>query len=107
MTCLSCGMEGKFVTFCSVPYTSPAIPSYLALKHPDRDETDVYATGSAVSDPVLPLTAPLEGVTDASHLPLASLAVQERRESFFLPCLTVTFLQEPFFVAFPLVAVSV
>ena len=51
MTCLSCGMEGKFVTVCSVPYTSPAIPSYLALKHPDRDETDVYATGSTVSDP--------------------------------------------------------
>ena len=54
-----------------------------------------------------PLTVPFAGVTDASHLPLASLTVQERRASFFLPCLIVTFLQEPFFVIRPLVAVSV
>ena len=55
----------------------------------------------------VPLTEPFFGVTAASHLPFASLIVQERLASFFLPCLIVTFLQEPFFVIRPLFEVSV
>ena len=54
----------------------------------------------------VPLTAPLDGVTDATQVPFASFTVHERRASFFLPCLIVTFLHEPFFVTAPLFAVS-
>lgn len=44
-------MEVKYRNFLSMPYTSPAVPRYLALKHPNRDETDVYETLSAVQRP--------------------------------------------------------
>ena len=52
-----------------------------------------------------PATPPFVGVTDTTHVPLPSLMVQERRVTFVLPCLVVTFLQVPLFVVAPLFAV--
>jgi hypothetical protein len=52
-----------------------------------------------------PATPPFVGVTDTSHVPLPSLMVQERRVTSVLPCLVVTFLHAPLFVAEPLFAV--
>ena len=55
----------------------------------------------------VPLTEPCFGVTAASHLPFASLIVQERPATSDVPRLIVTVLQDPVFVICPLVAVSV
>ena len=34
-----------------MPYVTPDVPRYLALKHPNRDEVDVYETGKIVQRP--------------------------------------------------------
>lgn len=53
-----------------------------------------------------PLMLPLAGVRDASQVPFVSFTLQERRASFFLPCLIVTFLHAPVLVFDPCFAVS-
>ena len=55
----------------------------------------------------VPLTLFFLGVTDAVQVPFVSLTVQERRVSFFLPTLILTFLQRPLLRLLPRFAFSV